>query len=291
MNNVSQGGTRDNYEMFQLISTLTRKIDTLEKTVTELKANSRKRYTKKDTLKALNDMDKGLTPFIGFTGFITEIAKTSMDFEIMENQDVSIYSLFLEAITNTCSHLESRYPSEHTEYVNTPLPIVSFSQHKNVFFIYGNQLSDKWEVMDVSTCQRMIQSIHMYLISRCSLWREKYLPARDLVTDQDLGVNAYCLKRKKHTGSSCCHERFVEPVINNGLDTEREMTTRSESAKKYHKLMDKICNVNVSSTTFSNKIKAELYNLFSEYDSSQEYFMRNVDTCHRVHHINYTHSH
>ena len=279
MNNVYQGGTRDNYEMLQIISTLTKKIDTLEKTVTELKANVRKRYTKKDTLKALNDIDKGLTPFIGFTGFITEIAKTSMDFEIIENQDMSIHSLFIAAITNTCSHLETRYPSEHTEYVNTPLPIVSFSQHKNVFFIYGNQLSDKWEVMDASTYQRMIQSVHMYLISRCSLWREKYLPARDLVADQDLGVNAYCLKRKQQSGYSWCRDRFVEPVINNGPDTERELTTRSESVKKYHKLMDKICNINVSTTTFSNKIKAEMYNLFSEYDSSQEYFMRNIDTC------------
>lgn len=287
MINESKGGTREKYEMMQIITNLTKKIDTLEKTVTELKANVRKRYTKKSTLKALNDMHTGLVPFVNFPGFMTEIAKTAMDFETMESQDVSIHSLFVRAVNDTCMELERRYPSEQTEYVNTPLPVIAFSQHKNVLFVYGNDSSNEWEAIEAATYQRMVQSVHMYLMSRCSLWRETYLPVRDLVTDQDMGMSAYlyrrCASPDLGSGSACgslASEKKLkvsrptskrEPLVD-AVKLRQNMSMRTDNAKKYQKVMDKICNVNTASAVFQSKLKTELYHLFSESDLSVEYF-------------------
>jgi hypothetical protein len=290
MINESKGGTREKYEMMQIITTLTKKIDTLEKTVTELKANVRKRYTKKSTLKALNDMHTGLVPFVNFSGFMTELAKTTMDFETMESQDVSIHSLFVRAVNDTCMELERRYTSEQTEYVNTHLPVISFSQHKNVLFVYGNESSNEWEAMETATYQRMIQSVHMYLMSRCSLWRETYLPARDLVTDQDMGMSAYLYRRSASPdlgsgrGSLASEKKpkVSKPTSNREPLTDAVMlrqnvSMRTDNAKKYQKVMDKICNVNTASAIFQCKLKTELCHLFSESDLSVEYFAKYLE--------------
>ena len=292
MNNESKGGTREKYEMMQIITTLTKKIDTLEKTVTELKANVRKRYTKKSTLKALNDIHTGLVPFVNFTGFMTELAKTAMDFETMENQDMNVHSLFVRAVNDTCLLLERRYPSEHTEYVNTVLPVIAFSQHKNVLFVYGNEASNEWEAMDAVVYQRMVQSVHMYLMSRCSLWRETYLPARDLVTDQDMGMSAYLYRRhasldpslELERGSLASEKKLKmtaptskrEPLVD-AVMLRQNVSLRTDNAKKYQKVMDKICNVNTASSTFQSKLKTELYRLFSESDLSVEYFAKYLE--------------
>jgi hypothetical protein len=279
MSNDPKRGTCEKYEMIQLITTLTKKIDTLERTVTELKANVRKRYTKKATLKSLNDLDKGRVPFVTFQEFISEVAKTTMDFETIENQDMTIHSLFVEALSKTCTDLETRYPSEQTQYVNTALPIMAFAQHKNVFFIYGNDSSSEWEIMNTTTYQRMVQSVHMYLISRCSLWRDKYLPPRDLVIAQDLAVHAYMDKRYLDKRSPIPFQnkqqsRKGESVVSECRDV---LSGRTESAQKYHKIMNKICNINVCSPVFNAKIKCDLYSWLSAFETSSEYFARVVE--------------
>ena len=59
MSHISQAPPLENIKLYQLIDSLTKKVDHLEKTIYDLQVKSKKMPSKKHILHCLNDIEKG----------------------------------------------------------------------------------------------------------------------------------------------------------------------------------------------------------------------------------------
>jgi len=255
--NISNGGTHEIKELYSIVGSLTKKINELEKNIANIKSGMKKKYTKKAILEILNDTDRGLEPFISFSEFEDIVLQTcsTISEEMIENIDITLEDLFVETFQNACSTIERRFEAENTNYVNIHLPLIAFPNHKNILFVYSfcqETNMSMWTLMTAHNIQRMIQRIHIGLISRCNTWREVHLPQRDLVTAQDNSIYAY----------NTTVEHLYKPLY----------TNRKESAEKYQLIMSKICNANIHSNFLSTKIKTGIFHLFSNFECVEKYY-------------------
>lgn len=229
----------ENSHIYNLIESLCKKVNHLEKTVSELRLNAKKIPSKKHILLCLNDIEKGVTPFISINEFIKSFAEVEIELDrssgVKYDKGFHISTLVDTLLRNTVQYLERRYQCENNNYTNYHLPIIAFPYHKNVLYYYKKD-DNKWLQMTSKEYSWFIQKIHVQIMIH---FQQKW----DNVEIDD---------KKNH-------------------NMELLLRFNREKREEYQQSMNKICNVNIENHSVSSKIKNVLFSIFSETDYVENY--------------------
>jgi len=239
MSQISQAPPLENMKLYQLIDSLTKKVNHLEKTVSDLRVKSKKIPSKKHILHCLNDIEKGVTPFVSINDFIKSFAEVEMEIDTTlgasNNQGFHISSLVDILLRNAVQYLERRYQCENNNYTNYHLPIIAFPYHKNVLYYYKKD-DNKWLQLTPKEYSWFIQKIHVQIMIH---FQQKW----DNVETND---------KENH-------------------NMELLLRLNRQKREEYQQSMNKICNVNIENHGVSSKIKNVLFSIFSETDYIENY--------------------
>ena len=226
-------------KLYQLIDSLTKKVDHLEKTIYDLRVKSKKMPSKKHILHCLNDIEKGVTPFISINDLIKSFTEVEMEIDtslgILGNKGFHISSLVDTLLRNTVQYLERRYQCENNNYTNYHLPIIAFPYHKNVLYYYKKD-DNKWLQMTTKEYSWFIQKIHVQIMIH---FQQKW----DNIETND---------KENH-------------------NMELLLRLNRQKREEYQQSMNKICNVNIENHSVSSKIKNVMFSIFSETDYIENY--------------------
>ena len=239
MSHISQAPPLENIKLYQLIDSLTKKVDHLEKTIYDLQVKSKKMPSKKHILHCLNDIEKGVTPFISINDLIKSFAEVEMEIDTTlgtsNNQGFHISSLVDTLLRNAVQYLERRYQCENNNYTNYHLPIIAFPYHKNVLYYY-NKDDNKWLQMTPKEYSQFIQKIHIQIMIH---FQQKW--------------------------------DNVETNDKENQNIELLLRLNRQKREEFQQSMNKICNVNIENHGVSSKIKNVLFSIFSETDYVESY--------------------
>lgn len=239
MSQISQAPPLENMKLYQLIDSLTKKVNHLEKTVSDLRVKSKKIPSKKHILHCLNDIEKGVTPFVSINDFIKSFAEVEMEIDTTlgasNNQGFHISSLVDILLRNAVQYLERRYQCENNNYTNYHLPIIAFPYHKNVLYYYKKD-DNKWLQLTPKEYSWFIQKIHVQIMIH---FQQKW----DNVETND---------KENH-------------------NMDLLLRLNRQKREEYQQSMNKICNVNIENHGVSSKIKNVLFSIFSETDYIENY--------------------
>jgi hypothetical protein len=239
MSQISQAPPLEIMKLYQLIDSLTKKVNHLEKTVSDLRVNPKKIPSKKHILHCLNDIEKGVTPFVSINDFIKSFAEVEMEIDTAlgtnDNQGFHISSLVDTLLRNAVQYLERRYQCENNNYTNYHLPIIAFPYHKNVLYYYKKDVN-KWLQMTPKEYSWFIQKIHVQI----------------MIHFQQKWDNVETNGKENH-------------------NMELLLRLNRQKREEYQQSMNKICNVNIENHGISSKIKNVLFSIFSETDYVENY--------------------
>jgi hypothetical protein len=120
-----------------LISSLIRRIEALETTVSKLKSERKKKPSKKDIEDQLNSHASGLTPLANFKDFIGVIGHTDcIDDDQLVDKCTDAPELMRQLISAALETLERNFQSNNQHYHNYSVPFVVSEHHPNVLFVF-----------------------------------------------------------------------------------------------------------------------------------------------------------
>lgn len=226
--------TLENIELQSKLNTLLKKVECLETEVRRLKSLTKPRKTKSDTLEYLNNCDSGLTPLFGMDEFTTMLSDASCVHREIQFKENKILDIVKTLIQRKVEEGRQKYAEQDSSVYNNALPLISYEYHKNAAF-YFEEKTQKWSLVSNELFVKLLRIIHLAIIRECSRWKSEHSRVTDTIMSE------------------------VDSTVHNRLTKEKEA--------EYETMIQRLCNVNITSSSNLAKIKTMIYEELSEEDS------------------------